>query len=417
MIFLFFLLRGEYAWGLFGIILLTTNYLGAGAGLSTFIISHNVSDAGLLLYLALILRILIKTNGKLTTGPFDKYLIAFYLFLLLSILVDILVNGTDLVSVIKTSRHWIFLTCFWIFYYIPKKEIRKLLEYLLIVTLLITIISLTEYSFGIEILDLRESEEKLLTGMTYIRGAIPSTFSYLFLVLVFLDYFKLKLRWKIVIISILSAGILISMIRSLIIAVIIALVFIIISRRSTFKESLLTLSIVAVFIVIVLTSPFLKERFNEGYQDLKELDISRGNVSGNLSFRVLHIVERFQYVTQSFQYSVFGIGNITEGSFPRVFKTGLRNDQGQFVQLDTGDNAWALLFLRLGLVGTFIYISFTAKFIFHSLTNNSQPLIAIALFVYLTFNLFILSFASSSMANGQFWILPAILERYCRDEE
>lgn len=396
---------------------MTTSYLGAGTNLSSFPIKHNVSDTGLLIYLALCLRMLVKTGGKLKSGPFDKFLIAFYLFLLLSVLVDIFLNKIDLLSIIKTSRHWLFLTCFWFLNYIPKEEIRKLLRYLLITTLLITVVSITEYSFGFEILGLRESEERLITGMIYSRGAIPSTFSYFFLILVFLDYFKLKLRWKVVIISILSAGILISMIRSLIIAVIIALVFIIISRRKTFKESLLTLSMVAVFIVIVLTSPFLKERFNEGYEDLKELDISRGNVSGNLSFRVLHIVERFNYVSHSYQYSVFGIGNITEGSFPRIFKTGLRNDQGQFVQLDTGDNTWALLFLRLGLVGTLVYLFFITKFISHSLTNTSQPLIAIALFVYLILNLFILSFASSSMANGQFWILPAIMERYCRNEE
>lgn len=418
LIFMFFLLKGKYTWVLFGIILLTTNYLGAGTNLSNFPIRHNVSDTGLLLYLALSLRILFRTNGKLSSGPFDKYLISFYLFLLLSIFVDIFINKIDLLSIIKTSRHWLFLTCFWIFYYIPKEEIKKLLIYLLFATLFINLISITEYTFGIEILGLRKSEERLLTGMTISRGAIPSTFSIFFIFLAFLDYFELKLKWKIVIISILTAGILISMIRSLIIAVIISLALIIlIKRRKTFKESLLTMSIIMAFIWIVFTSPFIKERFHQGYVDIKELDTGKRNVSGNLSFRILHIAERFKYVSQNIQRSIFGIGNITEESFPIIFKIGLRNDQGKFIQLDTADNSWGPLFLRLGFFGTFIYLSFFTKNIFHSITYTSQPVIEIAIFVYLIINLFILSFASSTMANGQFWILPAIMERYCQYED
>lgn len=417
-LFLLFLLKSKYDWVLFGIILLTTDYLGAGTNLSNFPVQHNVSDSGLFLYLALSLRILFKTKGKLSSGPFDKYLIFFYLFLLLSIFVDIFINKIDLLSIIKTSRHWLFLTCFWIFYYIPKEEIKKLLIYLLIATVFINLISITEYTSGIEILGLKKSEERLLTGITLSRGAIPSTFSVFFMFLVFLDYFELKLKWKIIIISILTAGILISMIRSLIIAVIISLALIILIRkRKTFKESLLTMSIIVAFIWIVFTSPLIKERFRQGYIDLKELDISKRNVSGNLSFRALYIAERFKYVSQNIQRSIFGIGNITEEGFPRIFKIGLRNDQGQSIQLDTGDNSWAPLFLRLGFFGTFIYLSFFTKYIFHSITNTSQPVIEVALFVYLIINLFILSLASSAMANGQFWILPAIMERYCRYEE
>jgi len=410
LIFLFFLLKGKYTWVLFGIILLTTNYLGAGTNLSNFPVQHNVSDSGLLLYLALSLRILFRTNGKLSSGPFDKYLLFFYLFLLLSIFVDIFINKIDLLSIIKTSRHWLFLTCFWIFYYIPKEEIKKLLIYLLTATLFINLISITEYTFGIEILGLRKSEERLLTGMTFSRGAIPSTFSIFFMFLVFLDYFELKLKWKIIIIGILAAGILISMIRSLIIAVIISLALIIlIKRRKTFKESLLTMSIIVTFIWIVFASPFIKERFNEAYMDLKELDTSKRNVSGNLSFRALHIAERFKYVSHRIQYSIFGIGNITEESFPRIFKTGLRNDQGQFVQLDTSDNAWSLLFIRLGIVGTIIYVLLYFKFLFLDINMYSRSIMALVMFVFLIINLIVLSFASSTIANGSFWILPTLL--------
>lgn len=417
-IFLFFLFKGKYAWVLFGVILLTTNYLGAGTNLSTFPIKHSVSDSGLLLYLALCFRILIKTGGKLTSRPFDKYLIVFYLFFLLSLVVDIFLNKVDLLSIIKTSRHWLFLTCFWILYYIPREEIRKLLMYLFFVTLLITVISLTEYSSGIRILGLRKSEERLLNGVIIVRGAIPSTFSYFFLILVLFDYFELKLRWKIIVISILTAGILISMIRSLILAVIISFVLIIIIRkRKTLKESLISLSIILIFILIVLTSPLIKERFNEGYADLKDLDLREVNVSGNLSFRVFHIAERFTYVSHNLIYSIFGIGNITEGEFPQVFKTGLRNDEGQFIQLDTGDNAWAPLILRLGFVGTFVYLLFFVSFASYLLKNTTQPLVSVSLFVYLLLNLIVLSFASSTIANAHFWILPAIIERFCKYEE
>ena len=83
------------------------------------------------------------------------------------------------------------------------------------------------------------------------------------------------------------------------------------------------------------------------------------------------------------------------------------NQEGEQAQLDTGDIAWALLLLRLGLVGTLIWCGLSMVFIrcFYKKRNDS---LSVPLISYLLLNLFVLSFASTTIYNGVYWVVPLI---------
>ncbi len=406
---LILLFKRKLAWVLFAIILLTNDYLGAGTNLSEFPIIHNVSDAGLILYLILFFYLLIKHNFKLKETPISKYVIIFYIFLLTSIFVDLIFNGINLISIVKTSRHWIFLSSVWIFYYIPTVEVKKLIKYLLNALAIISIIMLIEFFFDLQILAREVKTEYLNPGFLITRGSIPSIFIIFFLLLLFTGYFKFTKFIKYFYISVFSAVLITSMIRSWIVAIIIGIFLIVnFQAKLKIKKVLTGIIIAAGLILIIYTNPIINERFRMGFDEMQNFTLE-GNVQGNFSFRIFQAAERLNYISQSLQYEIFGVGNITEQNFPYIFKTGLRNESGIVTQLDTADIAWSLLFLRLGFLGTFIYLIFYVIMLFKLYKLKFSNPLGITTFVYLFINLTVISFASSNIATGQFWIFPVLI--------
>jgi hypothetical protein len=409
---LLLLFRGKLAWVLLGLLALTTSYLGAGTNLSTFPFTHNVSDSGLILYLALFLYILKKNNGKLKKSSIGKYLIAFYIFLLISIFIDIKLNNIDLISIIKTSRHWIFLSCVFIFYYIPTEDVEKLFIYLLRATAIISGIILIEYLTGTKIIDISTVSEVSETGHEFTRGAIPSTFTLFFLILLIGNYFKFNRKIKYFYIILLLAVILASMIRSMLVASVISIIMIVLLKEKLkIKNIMLTIATLIILITIIFSIPPIKQRFSNGIEDMTSLNIDK-NINGSFSYRIFHLAERINYISSKQQYSIFGIGNIDEKDFKDVFIIGIKDSDTQKVwQLVTPDIAWSTLFLRLGYLGTFVYILFYFSTL-RLYQFRIQSSLALTLFIYLVISLVMISFASWDISQGQFMILPMLAYFY-----
>ncbi len=405
---LILLFNDKIAWALFALILLTTNYLGAGTNLSEFLYIHNVSDAGLILYIFLFIYILAKNNFTFKKPKIAKYIKLFYAFLLLSIFVDIAVNHIDLLSIIKTSRHWIFLSCVWIFYYISEKDVKKLIRYILYALVIISAIMLTEFIFNIQILS-REVKTEYLYGILIRRTSIPSLFLVLYLLLLLSGYFRLSNRLKYLFIGLFSAVLITSMIRSWFGALVIGIILIFsLHQKYKVKYIVTGIAIVIGLIIVVYNSPVISTRFAQGIEEIKDFKLSE-SVQGNLSFRLLQTGERLNYIADNVQYSIFGLGNVTEQNFPHIFYIGLKDVSGYTIQLDTADIAWSLLFIRLGFIGVFIYLVFYFNILIKFYRLRHQDQLALTMFVYLFIMLFIISFASSDIANGQFWLFPVLI--------
>jgi hypothetical protein len=408
----FLLFRGNLDWVLFFLLMLTTRYFGTVSNISPFLMEHNISDLGLVLFLIMFLYVLHKKVGKLPKVTTGKYLILFYLFLLISIFTDLVINDIDLVSVIKTSRHWIFLSCIWIFGYFPPREIEKLMRYLLVATAVVSAIILIEFFFNIKIIGIYKPEELTSSGDALVRSSIPSSFAFFFTLLLFTDYFKLTKKVKYSLIVLLTATIVFSMIRSAIVELVIGVMFLFVIREKMKLRNIVFGSVaILTLMLIVIFNPNIKDRFISGVEEVRTFNLTNSEVQGNLTYRIFHAQERIRYISQSLQYSVFGIGNITEENFPEYFTIGLVSEEGRTSQLDTGDIAWSIFFLRLGFVGTLLFLVFYVKVIFDAFGFRRQSDLAAVLFVYLLIELTLGSLTSTSIAKGSFWLFPLLI--YC----
>jgi len=406
---LILLYKGNLTWVLFSLILLTTSFLNLGSNISEFLFTHNVSDSGLVLYLALCFYILKQNNFKLPKTPLSKYIKLFLLFLLVSIMVDLIFNGIDLLSIIKTSRHWIFLSCIWIFALIPEENIKKLIKYLLNALAIAAIITIIDFFFNVQLLGKEVKTEYLTPGFLIERAAIPSVLIIFFILLLFSKHFKFELKIKYFYIFIFSTVLITSMIRSLFLATVLGILLVyILQEKLKLKNLFAGIILILVLIFLVTTNPIIQERFSEGLRDVQTFDLT-SNVQGNFSLRILQMAERFYYVSQSFQRVLFGVGNITEQNFPYVFTIGLRDEFGMVTQLDTADIAWSLLFLRLGFLGTIIYVIYYVNLLIRFYKLRLISPLSITMFVYLFITITIISFASSDIASGQFWLFPILI--------
>lgn len=85
-------------------------------------------------------------------------------------------------------------------------------------------------------------------------------------------------------------------------------------------------------------------------------DISQEENSGNFSYRILHAQERWKYIKKDPIMLTRGFGYLHEKNLKKqIFIFGVYQN-GQQQQLDTGDIVWTLFFIRLGLLGIFLYI-------------------------------------------------------------
>lgn len=411
------LFRDKIALVLFALIVLNTNYLGAGSNISEFPIPHNISDSGFILFVCVCIYLLFKSKWHIRKNSISRYVTYFYFFLLLSFLVDIAINDIELTSIIKTSRHWIYLSGVWILAYIKNSDIEKLIRFLFIATILITVLMLIEYFSGLKILPNKLTTAVAQTGLSYTRASIPSTFTLFFLFLLFVDYFKFSVPLKYFFIVILGMIIIFSMIRSFFIAMLIGIFLVLwFKRKAKVVNIIVALSLSTILFAAILATPVIRERYFTGIEEVKSFNVTN-SVEGNFSFRILLAMERALYVSEKPQYFLFGIGNITEENFAETFIIGLQDDNARVVQLDTADIAWAIFFIRLGFLGTLIYLMVYYKVLIKLYSSIKQNGLCLAILVFLIINFFPLSLVQTTITQGQFWIFPFLIHNYINNNK
>lgn len=414
---IYFVLKRKYALSLLALFILTTSYLGVGSNASSFPVIHNVSDSGLILYLFISLNLLSKNKFLMRRSKLTSIVGFFYFFLFISFLIDMLFNNINIISIIKTSRHWIFLSSVWFFYYIPRKETEKLIWYLLNITFVISILLLIDFFTGWGILK-QINLQQTASGLVSKRGAIPSTFTVFFILLLFSNYFSLSTRRRYIYLSVLSAVLIVSMIRSWLIATLIGvfIVFIYNNNKNNKSNVLTIVFILSILLVGIVGNSFIKTRFLEGFTEIKNMNLE-GEVEGTFTYRIFHTVERLDYINSNFQFALFGIGNVTEENAKTDFQYGIRNENGNVAQLNTADISWSLIFIRLGYLGTIIYLIFLIKLIYFFKSLRKRNLMALTFFSFLTIELFFISLASGELANGSFVLFPVLVYYYLKNYE
>ena len=121
------------------------------------------------------------------------------------------------------------------------------------------------------------------------------------------------------------------------------------------------------------------------------------------------VAERAAYVSEKPQRILFGIGTVQEKDFPTVFKIGYEKNRDRPNQIDTGDNAWAPLMLRMGFLGIGVYLTTIFLPFIMFFYRHRKNVMSYCLLLYILVSLFIISFTYSEIAFSGFWFMPIIL--------
>ncbi|MBR3982111.1 MAG: O-antigen ligase family protein [Bacteroidaceae bacterium] len=402
----FFILRKrKLEWTLVIIMALGTNLFHFSKFFNDYLFIPNTTDGALLLIL---LISFCYRNKRVDMTPYKdihKVVKLFLVYLASITLVDLVVNGTPFVSVVKTSRHWLCLLILFVIPQIPYNTLYKTLRITFYITLTISALIIFEYFAGTDFFT-RIIEENGIK-----RGALPTYYALLYTFLIFTDYYRFSKIKKYLYLGILIASQLVSTTRSISLAIVLGIAVCIWYLSTNKFNSFLKLG--GLCIAIYVTSfalPSLHERFNEAFDEISGMEQSSKNLDaeGNTTFRLYMVAERYQYLKTNPQYYLLGIGNVIEQEFPTIFMIGGYNkEMRRPTQLDTGDISWSPIILRLGILGLVIYLIMTFKFITFQ-NHAKKDLLCITTKTYLLITLIVISFASSTYARGEFWIMPMI---------
>lgn len=402
--------RNKMAFPLTAILFLSQTYSFCGSNLSTLFFSHQYSDTGLVLYIFMLIVMFLHKPQKLDIRllyPVKVGVVLFLAFFIIAAIIDLLVNDVKFSSVVRVFRQWICLSAVWMIPYLKPRDVIKTLNYVMYISVFIALVYLYEFYTDTDI----TGAFRLGNGT---RATIPWSVSFLVFVLLFNNCYRISAFLKWLFIAIIVFEYFMTGTRSIFVACVIAAgVSLLFSGKgvSTNKIMILAFSLAAVGIVLS-TDNILTERLYSTKDDISALQGNSRRIGGNMSFRLLMVEERMYYLNQHPQYAVFGIGNIQESDLKQqLFHIGLKSKNGGVTQLDTGDIAWVLLFLRFGYLGTLIYIGT----IFFSMVrlffiNRKSPL-GFATLLYVLCSLLLLSYTSSAIASSFFWLVPILAIR------
>ncbi|MFD1139494.1 hypothetical protein ACFQ4C_00140 [Larkinella insperata] len=161
----------------------------------------------------------------------------------------------------------------------------------------------------------------------------------------------------------------------------------------------------------ILANTVVGDRMASALDDFQEVQrastIDKLQTEQNtFAYRIALFYERFEYVVRTPESWFFGLGLLTEDA-PQAkklsFTVGLKNEWDEITQIDTGDNLWPLLLVRLGILGTFLYafaFGKAAKFLFK---NRFFPLSLVG-FLFII-QQFLLSFTNTDMYSHWYYVV------------
>lgn len=391
---------------------LSTSYFQMGTNLSELIVAHNVSDTGMLLFFYMYFYGI--WNKQQYPLPVSRQLywplFAFGLFLVLTVLYDY-ARGRTVISILQTYRHWILLFFAMPFVRLyPISTFEKSVKLIMYMSVFATVLILMDHYAGTHILQKDAGMFLSKSGVAYKRGAIPTTYCIFYIFLLLTDYYKdLNPKLKYLFVGLFFLSIAASMIRSQLFSVLLGIFFILYITEKIRISNLGTIFIsVGLIMGIVLSDSGLRERTLLGIKEVQGLSsTSSKKEEGNMTFRLNLLKERYEYVSSKWDRTLFGIGSIREKEFPTTFKVGLYNAQiGRATQLDTSDIAWAILVLRLGILGTILLMFIWVKMV--GLFKICSNTFGKAGYVFLCIS-FLISFCGPNFSQGNYWLFMLIL--------
>lgn len=369
----------------------------------TFLFPHNVSDSGLFLYICFFCKI--WRNHKLKIdGGLQKCVIALLAFIVINGIYDIAL-GTSVADVVKYVRSYSYLTLVFIYPYIRKETSLNSLKIAYYMAMFICILQLFQRFTGLELIELRVDEG---------RGTKPISYSIFCSAIVLINLWNHNVIKRCLHLAIFLLPILLSLKMTYAISVIlIYVIYLFSSPIMTFRTKCVVAG--AVFFVAMAFLSISKD-FTERLIGMTQetSSISQGESEGNFSFRILHAAERLNYILGNANTTIRGMGYVSEQNYNKnTFTIGTWNrEENRIDQLITGDIAWSVFFVRLGLGGLFIYLFFYVTLIctyyrrIHLKQTIKDRKLAIYTYSMLVTFLVFTSLGNSLIAGSDFFIYP-----------
>ncbi len=343
-----------------------------------------------------------------------KLILIFLLYLTLLNIFNFFINNDTLKEIIRTSRQFYLLLIYFPFRLLRYDEVNKIFDILFRIVTIQCMVYIVQFF----------TKQQLMYGSEYKGYVISSSEEYIRFYnnpdyLVFFFYYLLFSRFfsgvkKAVYLSIYIMNIILPLARFFIFVnlLIASTMYLYINN----KFRLMKLVFIILLFFGVFSNPLIEDRIESGstFEDIQL--ILSGNyyayTSGNytFSFRIAHLMERWNYLINSPINLLFGVGMVTEDS-PRInrfnFLIGPYNpEENRIYLLDMGDIAWSPLLLRLGMIGTLMICLLYFKILLDFKKNLTDRL-AVVGFTNVLF-LFLNSFMTNAFYLTISW-LPIFL--------
>lgn len=363
---------------------------------------HNVADSGLLLYFTFFF-VEVARKGINVRHPLTKGVSIFLLFLLLNGLWDIL-SGVSIGDVVRYWRNWALLTIVFLPFDFNIEDIKDTCLIIFWITFALSIILSLQYLLGAAWIG------RVTSYGEYVRGAKPPCTSIICFCLALLNVFKLSSKVKIITCLTFALPIIFCMKMSYFTTICLTLLvcYRIMSTSNLQKTIKYGIGIIVATLVLFSAFPVFYERFldtvnQSGMTQKKQKE-------GNFIYRINHFNERLNYVTENPMRSIRGLGFVQERNYHgHRFKYGQSNFMGSKAMLDTGDIAWSLLIIRLGLLGILAYLLMYAKCLRCLWHDRKKDWLTLVYFAYTLVSLFFMSLGNTLIAESDFFIIPLLL--------
>ncbi len=332
----------------------------------------------------------------------------FVLFVAIDGVYSLVSEGYELGGVLRVFRVNLFLLSFGVFFVVPTATLVRMLHALAVITVIQCVVYLIQIPLNLALLN------SALAGSEVATTSVDKfSFTRFYNTPVFLTpvvfYYLFQFRCRSTIIHWFVVGLLLLTVMAPLHRIYIFSFVVTASLYALFRQgrSQRAFYLVALFLIGYGVSliDVVSYRLNEGFTDLAKTFDTSGSLAtadygeNTFAYRMAHLSERVNHITEKPGGYLFGIGLLSEDSEQAgklSFQAGSFDERiGRVAQINTGDIAWSLLILQLGFVGTILFVVMLIRIMRLFYRHPSAPFSTIGLLTLAV--TFLISFAGTEL--------------------
>jgi hypothetical protein len=317
-----------------------------------------------------------------------KVLWGYGLLLAILLFYSICIQEVEVSVSIRVFRSLIYFVTVFLFVPLSLPELEKVFKLIIYVTSIAAVVYCLQLAVHKELLNRVTSDDVGINN----NGIFERYYNlpvFIYPVVFFLFFRKnvFSLPGRIILLCCNSFAILLSQHRNLVLSILICyLLFLLFSNRLKLLNALLY---ALIGIGVLLGADYVwGNRFSKGMEDLSQASLNIVNTNyyevkvndlSTTEFRQLLLAERLNYILKDHTRALLGVGLITDDSRKALalnFNVGMTDEYGNVTQVASGDIAWSVLLLQMGIIGSlmflFFHISFLLKFFLQRKDNYMQ---------------------------------------------